>query len=371
MKANAARTDNAPKPSPEALRRAAELVALRNDAIDEFVTGACKRLTLDMQYAPIMAEKLRHLFPKVQEVVYPELIAANGEVLPIDSSVDPADIVWEYYLIDSIGYAAWIDESGQLMPTSAIKMRRFTGRMAEMGHAYEINDFDLERAAKANVPISAMKGKIAKRVHDDKTNYTWLFGDASRQLVGVCNHPNINVSLAAQNAGNTSRLPVNKSNDEIQADIAALIDLVPRVTLRAKYVAKVFVTLDFVQLCRNRFIAATASGTISLWDRILDTFSGDDTGQGKVQFRIMNECDADLRTHPETGTDLSGIVGDFMLACPPDNVDDGCFIRARAFTQKPPRQVGDFDTRVATHSKIGGAKLQQPLAFHRMDFGTV
>lgn len=359
------------KPSARALAQAAQLVALRNDAVDRAVEGAIRAAgTIDAQNAPIMAESLRHLFPKVQETIYPEYAASNGSVLPIDSSVDPSDIVWEYHVIDSIGYADWIDDDGELMPNSAIKMRRFTGRMSEMGHEYNVNVFDLERAAKAGLPLQATKGKIAKRTHDALTNYTWLFGDASMQLVGLCNHPNIQVSKAALNGGASSRLWANKTNAEILTDITTLIDLVPRSTVRAFYVAKVYLPLSLVQLCRNRFLDATASGNVSLWDRIVDLYSGDDTGQGKVQFMILNECDSSLRPHPKTGSDASNISGDFLLACPPDDPDVGCFVRARAFTSLPPEQR-KFNICVSTHSKIGGAKIQQPMAFHRMDFGTV
>lgn len=347
---------------------AAANVAARRDAVEAFVADLVRRGTIDNTIAPLFSHQLIHTYSKVQETVYPNLIAANGEVLPIDSSVDPAMDVWEDYTVDSYGSADWIGDDGESGTSSAISLSRKHGSMSEMGHSYDLTIFDLERAAKGLVSLDSLKGKIAKRSHDELTNWVWLFGDASRSINGLCNHPNIQVTLAALNAGATSRLPANKTNDEIIADIAALVDAIPTATLSAHFAAKVLVPLSFMQLCKNRRMG-TGDGTLTLWGYLKEQYTGDDTGQGKVEFRIMNECDASLRRHPHTGTDDSGIAGDFLLALPPEDKEMLSFIRARAFTQRPPQEVG-MKIHTDTHSKIGGCRCQIPMAVHRLSFGT-
>lgn len=340
----------------------------RHDAVTALMARTLREANRkDIQQAPILAEKLRHTYTKLLETVYPEYAAANGEVLPIDTSVNPAMLEWEYYRVDHRGFARWIDDDGHLMPGGASVLSRWTGRMAEMGYKWHLNFFDLERFSAAGIDIPGMEPDNARRAHDAKTNWTWLFGDVSKGLPGLCNHPNITKSFAPLNGAASSRLWANKTNDEILEDIELLISTIPRLTIRAHFAAKVFMSFDASRELKSRRLGA-GDGLLSLWDYIVKTYSGDDTGQVKVTFKILNECDADLRLNPETNTDLSGIDGDFLLACPADNKDVAAFIRARPFTQLSPRQE-DFTIHHPTHSKIGGCKLTEPLAFHRMDFG--
>jgi hypothetical protein len=327
----------------------------------------------DEQLAPIWAEKLRYTYTKVLETIYPEYAAANGDVLPIDTSVPPADLTWEYYMVNQAGYADWIDDDGHVMPSGSVSATRHVGRTDEMGHRWDETVFELERAAKANTPISAMKAANAKRVHDAKTNWVWLFGDSEKDLPGLCNHPNIPVTLAAAAAGGTnSRLwGVDKTIDEIAADVSLLIDTVATNTIGAYHAVTVFMPRTLFHILRN-FRLGAGDGFSSLLEYIKDRYKGDDSEsgsqQGRVAFRILNETQATLRLNPRTQTDTSTIAGDFLLALPTPNKDELAFIRSRPFTQRPP-QERDLVMYHMTHSKIGGCKMTQPLAVHRLDFG--
>lgn len=351
-------------------RADALLIVPRLDQLTRICEAVITREGKDAQLAPIWAEKLRHTYQKVLETKYPQYAAANGDVLPIDSSMAPADLVWEYYTVDGYGYADWIDDDGQIAPSSAIVATRHIGYAHDMGHKWTVTVFDLEREAKSSpLPMNSFRQKLAKRAHDAKTNWVWLFGDSEKSLPGLCNHPNLPVTLAPQNSGATSRLWSNKTNDEILEDVALLIDTVAQDTLEQYHAAEVFMPHSLIRLCRNRKIAGTADAKVSLWDVIKDTYKGDDTGQGKVTFKGLNEADASRRLHPKSNTDESGIVGDFMLALPPANIDELCFVRARPYTQRAP-QERDMVMHHMTHSKIGGCKMQVPTSCHMLRFGT-
>lgn len=342
-----------------------------SEYLDAFAEHVVVRQTgrADDQLAPIWREKLRHTYTRVLEHKYPELQAANGEVLQIDTAVDPAALEWEYFMLDGNGYADWIDDDGHVMPGSSFTMTRHTGRMAEMGHTWEANVFDLERAVKAGVPFLPIKQKLAKKAHDRTTNWVWLFGDSGKNLPGLCNHPNIRVTRAPLNGGATSRHFRDKSADEIADDFATLIDTIATGTLRAYHAATVFIPLELAQIMRRARLGS-GDGLLTLWDWVQDTYKGDDTGQGKITFKVLNECTASWRADPRSGdaaTDNSGIGGDFMLAIPGVDKEELCFIRARPYTQRPP-QERDFNMYHPTHSKIGGCKVTCPTAVHRVDF---
>jgi len=354
----------------EQLRRTMDDLQIvpRMDHLTEICAGALRRLGKDEQSAPIWAEKLRYTYTKILEVSFPEYAAANGDVLPIDTSVPAAKETWEYFMIEQMGYADWIDDDGRVAPTGTMKASRHEGKCAEMGHRWDLTVFDVERAADAGVPLPKLKQSNAKRTHDAKTNWTWLFGDGGKNLPGLITHPNITVTKAPLNAGSTSRLWANKSVDEIAGDIALLVNTIADSTLEKYHAARVFMPPSLFRLLRDTRLGA-GDGFASVLDWMRKRYEGDETGQGKVEFRMLNECDGARRLNPVTGTDDSGLSGDFLLALPPENTEELAFIRTRAFTQRPPQEI-DLVLHHLTHSKIGGCKMQQPLSVHRMDFGT-
>lgn len=326
---------------------------------------------MDAQSAPIWAEKMRHTYAKVLETIYPEYAAANGEVAEIDTEIDPASTEAEYFRVDQTGFADWIDDDGHMIPGGSMTAKRYTLRHAEIGHEYKVNFFDLERAQKAKLALQPLKAKNAKRTHDAKTNWVWLMGDSAKALPGFLTHPNIPRVLAPLNAGTSSRLWANKTNAEILADLALVIDQVPVQTIRAFYAAIVYMPLQLMQICKNRQVGGDTNnyGSKNLWEYIKEQYSGDDTGQGKIEFRILNECSAAFRSNPVTQTDDSGLSGDCIMVCPPRDRDVWAFLRSRPFSTRPPQQI-KFSMVHTTHSKIGGCKVTQPMAFVRLEFGT-
>lgn len=343
----------------------------RIDTMVMVLTDVCRRYGKDTQFAPVWAEKLRFSYTKVFETKYPEYAAANGDVLPIDTSVPPGANEWEYFLVDQAGFADWIDDDGTIMPSGSLQARRFTGQMAEMGHKYDVTVFELERATFAGIQISTMKQSNARKVHEAKTNWTWLFGDVPKALPGLVNHPNITVTLAPTAAAapfgdNRDRLIENKTNDEVLADIETLVETIPRQTIRAHFAARVYMPYADISHLKRRRLGA-GDGNLSLWDFIRSNYSADGEDTPAIEFQTLNECDGTFRREPVSEADQSGIAGRFWLAIPSPNKDELAFIRARPYTQRPP-QERDLKMVHITHSKVGGCKNQIPLAVHRLDF---
>jgi hypothetical protein len=373
------------------LMDAAESLALfpRMDELEEFLEQGARSHRLDWELAPIWARNLVTTMPKVFEHKYPELQFVNGEVAPIES-VDPADLKWEYFEVDYGGSADFIDDDGHKMPAlPPMRAGRHEGRMRKLGASYEMNMFDEERWAKAssrgNLPginLLASKQKQAKRAHDAITDWLWAFGNGEKGMPGLLNHPSITVDVAALNAGASSRLPENKTAEENERDFSALIDQVAEDTLELYHAATVWLPHAHQRVLRNQYIDATASGMVSVWSRIVDRYKGDDTGQGKITFKLMHYADSRRRLDPRTvkgnpslgplagsGSDTSGLSGNFMFAMPPQDKEELSFIRAMPYKTLPPREVDHFNTSFATISKVGGVKIKVPRAVKRLDYG--
>ncbi len=352
------------KPLPKHLMDAAIAMARADAAaIKSFAQHTAAMGRCDAQLAPIWAEKLRSVFPGVVETLYPDLPVANGDMLPVDS-VDPADLVWEYYMVDSGASMDWIDDDGSIMPSAFVKASRHTGTMAEFGGGFEYTIFELERAAKANVPLNTIKAAAVKRAHDEFVQRVWLFGDMRKGIPGLLTHPNIPASLAVAGAS-TSRHWSTKTGDELISDVIALVDVIAEQSIEQLHAAIVYMPFGMIRRLRSLFIGSTADGAVSFWDRLLKLYSGDDSGQGRIEFRGLNEAQASRRPTP----DPLPFGGDFMLALPAADANMLSFVRARALTQRPPQEQ-DFKVKIASHAKIGGVKVVRPVAAHVMYFGS-
>ena len=338
----------------------------RMDALVSLCAGVLDRKSMDAQLAPIWAEKLRHTYTKVLEIKYPELGAANGDMLPIDTSVAPADLSWEYFSIDQAGYADWIDDEGNVTASGTMTATRHVGSTAELGHGYNVTVFDVERAQASGLKLMQLKQQHARKYHDSFANWVWMFGDVAKDLPGLCNHPNI-PNVATSTGGSGDHFSV-KTVDEIAADIALIVDAVAEDTIGAYYVTKLYFPRAMAHRMRNLRLGS-GDGFASLWDWMKDRYSGDETGQPSIEFKILNEATGTTRRQPKTGTDTSGITGDFVFATGSTTPEEAAFIRARPFTQPAP-QERDFVLHHLTNSKIGGCKMQAPLAFRRMDYGS-
>lgn len=361
-----------------ALREMADRLQLlpRDDSVEFLAAGLVRAGHADADFAPIWAEQLRYTFTSLLETKYPDLQAANGDVLPI-GTVPPESTEWEHFAVDFGGYADWIGDDGEVAPNSFITTRKIKGTVDNLAHEWDTTVFDLERFAATyspKIPFDSMKAKAARRAHDATTNWVWLFGDSAKDMPGLANHPAIPVSFLPRNAGNTSALWRNKTNDEILGDIATIVRAIPGNTKRQWFTGTVWLGGNLVELLNDRRLGTTDSGFASLWELVKARYSGDDSGQGKVTFKILRECEAAMRTDPRprlgTQSDTSAITGDFILAVAAGlSKDEACFIRSRPFTQRPP-QEHKLKIYNMTISGIGGCKLAQPYAVARFDFGT-
>jgi hypothetical protein len=318
--------------------------------------------------APMMIERLRYVYAEILEAKYEDLPAASGELFPIDDSVPSGAEEWRSDTVECTGFAQFVDEDGRLSPNGSASYGTATGRLLNIARKWSFNTFHLESMAYAKVPIESMRGVEARRSIEALTNWCWMFGDAERGLSGCFNHPNVARILAppSANAG-TPRAWSGKTNAEIAADVQILVDAVRSQTNRQESCAIVYIGENLYNECVRRLLGATSGLLTTLMDWIESQHKGDKTGRGAVEFRILNACEAAFRRRPETNADDSGIAGDFLFARPKEDKAMDAFMRARRFTQMPPKQE-DFNVENLCHAKIGGWRTRRPLAFAMMVF---
>lgn len=152
---------------------------------------------------------------KLRELKYRSLI-------PISNRDGEGAETITYYLYTKIGMAKVIANPSDDLPRSDVFAERFTQKVHVLATSFGYSTQELRAARFAGVALELFKVDAARRAIREKENsITWL-GDVSHGIVGLFAHPNIPTVQAPLNAAAASRLWVDKTPDEIIADIRLL-----------------------------------------------------------------------------------------------------------------------------------------------------
>lgn len=302
----------------------------------------------DAQLAPFFARELEFIFSQTFDIVHPELKMANGEVLPIDTSIDTGAESYTYYQFDSVGIAQLINTyAAKDLPRANIRGAKFTANIESLGASYGWNIQDLRNARMVNRPLESSLAAGARRAHDQAWNTLGLFGDEAVALSGFLNHPNITISDAAVGAG-ASTLWSLKTPDEIIADTNDAVNSPLDLTNGVESVDRVLMPLDQFTLISTTPRSGTSDTTILEFLRRVHP---------GVTFGWLNELAA-----AKSGGELTQ---DALIAYKFDT-NKANLVIPQPFEQFPVQQDG-LEFVVATHSRIGGVKVPYPLSIHRKD----
>lgn len=304
----------------------------------------------DAQLAPFFARELEHIFAETFDIVHPELKMANGEVLPIDTSVDTGAESYTYYQFDSVGIAQLINTyAARDLPRANVRGAKFNANIESLGASYGWNIQDLRNARMVNRPLESSLAAAARRAHDQAWNEIGLFGNEDVDLRGFLNHPNITVSLAAVSAGAPpSTAWVDKTPDEIILDVNDALNSPIDLTNGVEQPNRCLLPLDQYTLINSTPRSSTSDTTIlEFLRRVHPT----------VTFGWLNELAA---------AKSGGVLTSDALIAYRFEMRKASLVIPQPFEQFPVQQDG-LEFLVATHSRIGGVKMPYPLSVHRKD----
>lgn len=158
---------------------------------------------------------------QVYATQYPELNFA--ELVPINSEGPEWSSGVITYMTDSAGKAAWFHGKAKDMKLAEVTRGKTETTFDMAGIGYEFDLEEVNRAALVGQPLTNQKADAARRGAMEFIHEACLIGDAGKGFKGFLNHTAPTQGLVALNAGATSRLWVNKTPDEILADINGLI----------------------------------------------------------------------------------------------------------------------------------------------------
>jgi hypothetical protein len=234
------------RPSIESLKmRLPNLVgAMRKVKADAYHT--------DDDYATFLSRELEATAVKVLETPLSGLPLSEGAIIPINSSIPEGADSFTYVVESGTGQAQWEDDyaSGSL-PMVEQNAKEFLKPIREFGIAWQISLHEMRASSFAGRgDLGQKKARTAMRGMSEFQEFVGMYGDASRDMQGFANHPNVPIVAPTYDSVAGSSDWDKKSGDLIQADIVAMKQLMLDTTngaleiSRMQIPARIWASLD-------------------------------------------------------------------------------------------------------------------------------
>ncbi|HET6496260.1 MAG TPA: major capsid family protein [Thermoleophilia bacterium] len=307
-------------------------------------------IKLDDDSSFMLSRSLEQELAIKPEAPRPELALAEGDLLPT-IPVDKGAKSYHYALNDEQGLAEWGSGSSKDMPMVSASSAEMLGYLDRTMLGYSWDTEDLRNAAYAGKPLQPRLANAATRGHMETWDSALAWGQESRRLLGLFNHPNITLLSAPDGGSGTSWR--TKTVAQILADIASLVNTVPVIMNETRHVNTVLWSPRLARFCRQTLADAVLDVHTKIWDVIKETFP-------EIEFREVRYLDAtNARSQGRLATDalFAMIRGDASKVGKVNAMDP---------TFSPPQQEG-LTINMYGEAKRGGIEMAEPLTCVRMD----
>lgn len=208
---------------------AAEARLLRNAPVMQavMVSEGCRFDSVDAA-SVFFARELDHVKAKSYDVQYPELTALN--LLPITHEADAGAETVTYYTYDKSGMAKVIDNYSTDLPRADVTGQPSVAQIRSIGTSFGYSVQEMRASRMAGKSLDARKGEAARFQNDNTVNMIAWAGDEAHGILGLLSEGQ-NIPLYTIPEGeNGSTAWVDKTPDEILADVNGMAAQVSRTT---------------------------------------------------------------------------------------------------------------------------------------------
>lgn len=182
---------------------------------------------LDANETSILAAQLEFMRARTSDIKRPEFKARR--LVPITSEVDPGAESWAYATWDHSGMAKIIANYADDIPTVAVLAKKYTANIETLALAYDWSWLDMQRTARAGVPLRARKAQAVRNGFEARIEEIAAIGIVDTGAKGLLNNdnvPQINAQAAAAGANSPAWDGADKTPLEILEDLQAAEDAI-------------------------------------------------------------------------------------------------------------------------------------------------
>ena len=330
--------------------------------------GHGDRFRTDTDFATFLARELEATAIKIMTAPILGTPLVDGGIIPINNSIPEGATSFTYVVENGTGQAQWEDDyaSGSL-PMVEQDAKEFLRPIREFGLAWQISLAGMRQSSFAGRgDLASKKAATAMRGMQEFGEFVGMFGDASRDMRGFANHPNVPIIAPIFDAVAGSNQWDLKSGELIQADIVAAKQLMLDTTNgtlaigRCQVPARVWVSLD------RPYVVTSAGTTVALNNMTIRQFI--ERNNPEIQFGSMLRLQSNKSQAPPLTPDdptIQQLSADRVVfyANSPDVVE---FIRPIP-PRFQPAQMFELRFKHPGYSTTGGTVFYQPNGAVYMD----
>ncbi|WP_321374384.1 DUF2184 domain-containing protein [Pseudomonas extremaustralis] len=121
------------------------------------------------------------------------------ELIPVDTSLPEWVDQWDYISYDGVTLGKFIGASADDLPDVTLNANKSTVPIGYAGNKYSYSLDELRKSQQLRIPLDTTKAKLAFRGAQEHTQRVAYFGDASRNMTGLFNNPNLALSNSTLN----------------------------------------------------------------------------------------------------------------------------------------------------------------------------
>ena len=212
-------------------------------------------------YDDATLNSLKVEFNQIEKAAY-DLPRENLDAIqsaPIKGGINKGAQTYTVKTITKLGMAKVVAEDAKDLPPVSLAVKKQTVEIRDVGDSYKFTRAELDGAAFNNMPLESIDAKAARQTIDEKVDEIIYVGDKDWGLMGLLTNPNVTKTIAANNAGGTSKKWENKTLDEITADIQTMVDAVFNATKGPRGTGTV--TPNTIKIPRDAFTYLTTTYT--------------------------------------------------------------------------------------------------------------
>ena len=299
-------------------------------------------IRLDAGETAALARQLEHIYAQTYDVKYAELKARR--FVPIDTSVDAGAEFFTYRQWNMFGMAKLIANYADDLPRVDSLAKEFPAPIKSLGASYGFSIQDMRRAAMSGSQLDARRARAARRAHEQAFDDIVAFGNADAGLGGMSNNANVPIVPAVTGTWVTSIATplqmIEDLNELVNSIILATLEtFIPNTLL-----------LDNTSFQR---INSTPMSTTGDADKTVLRF-----------FLDNNPYITDVDQWNKLNAAGAGGVSRAIAYQRSEEVLAA--VEPQPFEQFPP-QARNLEFVIPTHSRVGGVRVQYPLAIAYMD----
>ena len=299
-------------------------------------------IRLDAGETAALARQLEHIYAQTYDVKYAELKARR--FIPIDTSVDAGAEFFTYRQWNMFGMAKLIANYADDLPRVDSLAKEFPAPIKSLGASYGFSIQDMRRAAMNGSQLDSRRARAARRAHEQAFDDLMAFGNADAGIGGMTNNANVPIVPAV-----TGQWVTNLATPlQMIADLNELVNSIVLATLET-FIPNTLI-LDNTSFTR---INSTPMSTTGDADKTVLRF-----------FLDNNPYITDVDQWNKLAAAGAAGVSRAIAYNRSEEVLAG--VEPQSFEQFPP-QARNLEFVIPTHSRVGGVRMQYPLAVAYMD----